>query len=110
MQDQPTTETKPFAALREALFYLDYANDSVLEAERDLAKAKQAFTDKVKALGPVWLQASDAAEKMGEKLPGAFREGGLLITFDDKGVAKADRLPAAATSQELYTLASKAGE
>jgi len=59
MQDEKTTEPKPFSALKEALFYLDYANDSVLEAERDLAKAKQAFTDKLRALGPVWIQASN---------------------------------------------------
>lgn len=110
MQDEKNTEPKPFSALKEALFFIDYANDSVLEAERDLAKAKQAFTDKLRALGPVWLQASDAAEKMGEKLPDAFREGGLLIKFDEEGVASAERLPDAASSHTLYTLANKAGE
>lgn len=110
MQDKKNTEPKPFSALKEALFYLDYANESVLEAERDLAKAKQAFTDKLRALGPVWLQASEAAEKMGEILPDAFREGGMLIRFDEDGVASVDRLPDAASSHTLYTLANKAGE
>lgn len=110
MQDQSKNDSKPFSELRDALFYLDYANDSVLEAERDLAKAKQAFTDKLRALGPVWLQASEAAEKMGEILPDAFREGGLLIRFDEDGVASVDRLPDAASSHTLYTLANKAGE
>lgn len=110
MQDQPKNDSKPFSELRDALFHLDYANDSVLEAERELAKAKQAFGDKLRALGPVWVQAVDAAAKMGENLPDAFREGGLLIRFDEEGVASAERLPDAASSLTLYTLASKAGE
>ncbi|WP_278361769.1 hypothetical protein [Stutzerimonas kunmingensis] len=110
MQDQSKNDSKPFSELRDALFHLDYANDSILEAERELAKAKQAFGDKLRALSPVWVKAVDAAAKMGEELPDAFREGGLLIRFDEEGVASADRLPDAASSHTLYTLANKAGE
>ncbi|WP_417787504.1 hypothetical protein [Stutzerimonas xanthomarina] len=110
MQDQPNTEAKPLTVLREALYKLDSANDRVLEAERDLAKAKQQFSEKLRALGPVWLRAFEAAQKIGEQVPDAFREGGLLIRLDDEGEARAERLPEAAAASALFTLAEKAGE
>lgn len=110
MQKQPTTANKPLTALREALYRIDSANDRVLDAERDLAKAKQQFSERLRALGPIWFQAFEAAQKMGEKVPDAFREGGLLIRIDDEGEARAERLPEAATASALFTLAEKAGE
>lgn len=110
MQEEKTTQAKPISALNEALFYLDCANDRVLEAERDLEKAKEAFQTKLAAAGVLWAKASEAAEQLGKQVPNAFREGGLLITRDEKGYVRAERLPPAAGRHELYTLAREAGE
>lgn len=110
MQEKPTTEPTPLTDLREALFKLDYANDRVLDAERELANERQAFADKLVALGPVWLRACEAAQKIGERVPDVFREGGLLISFYEEGEARAERLPEGAASGLLWSLAEKAGE
>ena len=110
MQDEQNTQAKPISALRDALFHLDCANDRVRDAERDLEKAKEAFQTKLAAAGVLWAKASEAAEQLGKQVPNAFREGGLLITLDEKGFVRAERLPAAAGSHELYALAHEAGE
>lgn len=110
MQDQTSTQPKPISALREALYQLDYANDRVLAAERELEAAKEAFETKLAAAGVLWANASEAAEQLGKQVPNAFREGGLLITRDEKGFVRAERLPAAAEGHELYSLAQEAGE
>lgn len=110
MQDEKTTQPKPISALREALFYLDCANDRVLEAECDLEKAKEAFETKLAAAGVLWAKASEAAEQLGKQVPNAFRDGGLLITRDEKGFVRAERLPPVAERHELYALAEEAGE
>lgn len=111
MQNQTKTDATPLSDLARALFMLDLANSRLMDAERELAKERRAFQEKLQALGTTWAAAQLAAEKLEVPLPDAYREGGLLIRMNwEDGKVSAERLPDAANSFELFDLAEKAGE
>ena len=102
MESTKAKQATPIGDFKNALFYLEHANDEAARAKKDLEEMTKKATQSFGI-------ARDAAKAIGQSIPSRFMCGQWLFVFGEKGELATTEIPNTEAYQ-LLELARTMGE